>query len=52
MFVLFRDKHGYAQVRRASELPGVAEFIQAGGLLGDLWMEGHLGVGDPLHDAG
>lgn len=52
MFVLFRDKHGYAQVRRASELQGVTEFIQAGGLLGDLWMEGHLGVGDPLHDAG
>lgn len=50
MFVLFRDHHGYTQVRRSSELQGVTEFVEAGGLLGDLWMEGHLGVGDPLHD--
>lgn len=46
--VLWRDEQGYAQTRRAAELPGVNEFIKHGALLGQLWMEGQLGVGDPL----
>ncbi len=46
--VLWRDEHGYTQTRRASDIPGVPEFVRAGALLGDLWMEGQLGVGDPL----
>lgn len=46
--VLWRDEQGYTRAQRASDLVGVSEFMQHGALLGDLWMEGHLGVGDPL----
>ncbi len=46
--VLWRDEQGYTRTQRASDLPGVPEFMQHGALLGDLWMEGQLGVGDPL----
>jgi predicted ATPase len=50
--VLWRDRHGYTQADRTSDLRGVAEFVAAGGLLGQLWMEGQLGVGDPLVNEG
>jgi hypothetical protein len=50
--VLWRDQAGYTQVRQASELPGVNEFVAHGALLGHLWMEGQLGVGDPLVNQG
>ena len=50
--VLYRDEYGYTQVVRASDLQGVPEFIQAGALMGHLWVEGRLGVGDPLVNAG
>jgi predicted ATPase len=50
--VLWRDEQGYAQTQRAVDLPGVAEFVEHGALLGHLWMEGQLGVGDPLVNQG
>lgn len=50
--VLWRDDDGYTQTRRAAELPGVAEFVAQGAALGHLWMEGQLGVGDPLVSQG
>ncbi|MCZ2291908.1 MAG: AAA family ATPase [Burkholderiales bacterium] len=50
--VLWRDEQGYAQTRRAVDLPGVTEFVKQGALLGQLWMEGQLGVGDPLVNQG
>ena len=50
--VLWRDDNGYTQTRRASELPGVSQFVEQGALLGHLWMEGQLGVGDPLVNQG
>lgn len=46
--VLWRDEQGYTRTQRASDLQGVTQFMQHGALLGDLWMEGQLGVGDPL----
>lgn len=46
--VLWRDDRGYTQSEIASSIRGVQEFVQEGALLGHLWMEGHLGVGDPL----
>lgn len=46
--VLWRDEQGYTRTQRASDVVGVSEFIQHGALLGDLWMEGQLGIGDPL----
>jgi len=50
--VLWRDESGHTRAERASDLPGVAEFVANGALLGHLWMEGHLGVGDPLINQG
>jgi predicted ATPase len=50
--VLWRNEQGYTQTSRASELRGVKDFIDNGALLGHLWMEGQLGVGDPLVNAG
>ncbi len=50
--VLWRDEQGYTQSRRANDLPGVPEFVEHGALLGHLWMESQLGVGDPLVNQG
>jgi predicted ATPase len=50
--VLWRDEQGYTQSRRAADLLGVSEFVENGALLGHLWMEGQLGVGDPLVNEG
>jgi len=50
--VLYRDEHGYTQTQRVADLYGVKEFMEHGGLLGDLWMEGHFNVGDPLSNSG
>lgn len=49
---LYRDEQGYTQAIRVSDIQGVPEFVQAGASLGHLWLEGHLGVGDPLVNAG
>ena len=50
--VLFRDDQGFTQTLRASAVVGVREFMAAGASLGDLWMEGHFGAGDPLVASG
>lgn len=46
--ILNRDATGYTQVVRAADIQGIDQMVAAGGSLGDLWMEGHFGVGDPL----
>jgi predicted ATPase len=46
--VLYRNDAGYTEVVRASDVKGISAFIEQGAKLGDLWLEGHLGVGDPL----
>lgn len=50
--ILYRDEHGYTQTKLAAEIVGVDSFIETGGLLGDLWMEGYFGVGNPLVNSG
>jgi predicted ATPase len=50
--VLWRDVQGYTKAQRASDLQGVQAFVAEGALLGQLWMEGQLGVGDPLVNQG
>jgi predicted ATPase len=50
--VLYRDDSGYTQAIRAVDIPGIAEFMEAGASLGHLWLEGRFGVGDPLVNAG
>jgi len=50
--VLYRDELGYTQAVRASDIRGIPEFVHAGAAMGHLWLEGHLGVGDPLVNEG
>ncbi|MBN1345157.1 MAG: AAA family ATPase [Phycisphaerae bacterium] len=50
--VIYRDEQGYSQVTRAADAKGVTGFVKAGASMGHLWLEGHLGVGDPLVNAG
>lgn len=52
VWVLWRDEQGYTQTKRVRDIKGVADFVEQGALLGDLWMEGYLGVGDPLVNQG
>jgi len=49
---LYRDDQGYTQTVRAADVPGIPQFLAEGATLGYLWLEGHLGVGDPLVNAG
>jgi hypothetical protein len=48
VWILFRNAEGYTQAVKASEIRGIRELIEEGGKLGQLWAEGHFGVGDPL----
>ena len=50
--VLWRDNEGYTQCQPLKENRKVRAFMEAGAQLGDLWMEGHFGVGDPLTEGG
>ncbi|MCY4075895.1 MAG: AAA family ATPase [Acidobacteria bacterium] len=50
--VLWRDERGYTHVERTSDIQGVDRFLQEGATLGDLWMEGQFGLGDPLVNEG
>ena len=46
--ILWRDEDGYTQTQQINEVPGIPVFIETGAQLGELWMEGQFGVGDPL----
>ena len=50
--VLYRDESGYTQTRRVSDMAEIVDMVAAGAHLGELWMEGHFDVGDPLTRAG
>lgn len=52
LWVVYRDSKGYAVVKRAADIKGVRENLEAGAKLGELWMEGYFGVGDPLARSG
>ena len=52
VWVLYRDEQGFTVCKRASEMMGINELIDAGAKLGQLWMEGHFEFGDPLTNAG
>lgn len=51
-WVVYRTVDGFTQVRRTSEMVGIKDFIDEGALLGQLWMENHFEVGDPLTNSG
>jgi len=48
VWVLYRDEHGYTQAQSVATMRGIAEFVEHGAQLGQLWMEGYFGAGDPL----
>lgn len=50
--ILWRDDAGYTRAQRVSDSRGINEFVEEGARLGDLWMEGQFGVGDPLVNHG
>ncbi len=50
--VLWRDESGYTQCHSLNQNEKVEAFMDAGAQLGDLWMEGHFEVGDPLTAGG
>lgn len=52
LWVLHRGSDGFTRNTRASEIPQVVTMAESGGALGDLWMEGYFGVGDPLGPPG
>ena len=52
VWVLYRTEDGFTRALRAAEMPGITEFMAEGALLGQLWMEGHFEVGDPLTNSG
>lgn len=47
VWILHRDENGFTQARRASDISGVQAFMDAGALLGQLWVEGYLGFAEP-----
>ena len=47
VWVMERDKDGFATVERADRLTGVPEFVQEGAVLGSLWFEGQFRRGNP-----
>ncbi len=48
VYVLWRNERGYTQTQRVADVSGVRQFLEEGAQLGNLWMEGYFGVGDPL----
>jgi len=51
-WVLYRDRNGFTQAVNTAGLPAIPPLMKQGALLGQLWMEGHFGVGDPLTAGG
>ncbi|MYC76148.1 AAA family ATPase [Candidatus Poribacteria bacterium] len=52
VWVLYRDEEGFTVCKRASDMLGVEQLLDAGAKLGKLWMEGFFEFGDPLTNAG
>ncbi len=42
LFILWRDDKGFTNLRRASEIHKIMDFINNGAKLGELWIEGYL----------
>jgi predicted ATPase len=50
--VIYRDESGYSKAVLAGDIQGIRKFVKAGASMGDLWMEGRFGLGDPLTNFG
>lgn len=51
-WVLYRDIKGFTQAVNTAAIAVVPPLMKQGALLGQLWMEGHFSVGDPLTRGG
>lgn len=47
VWVLHRDRNGYAHAKRAADMPGIKEFMEQGAKLGYLWTESYFEFGYP-----
>ena len=45
--VVWRDRDGFAKAMSTNDIFPVPELVEHGNQLGDLWMHGHFGVGNP-----
>ena len=45
--MVWRDQSGFAKVERVSDSERITSFLDAGGRLGDLWMEGQFSAAEP-----
>lgn len=52
LWVLYRDEQGFTKARRTDTMRGIPQQLEQGAKLGELWMEGHFEVGDPLTASG
>jgi predicted ATPase len=52
LWVIYRDVDGFTQAKRSSDMQSIPQLINNGNLLGNLWIEGHFDVGDPLVNSG
>jgi len=51
VWVLSRGRKGYATAHRVADMKGIREFMEEGAQLGQLWVENHFEVGDPLSES-
>jgi predicted ATPase len=47
VWAMMRGDDGYAVAKRIADMPGIQEMLDAGALLGDLWMENYFEFGNP-----
>ena len=52
VWVLYRDEHGFTVCKCTADMQRIKEFMDTGGKLGHLWMEGFFEFGDPLTNSG
>ncbi len=52
VWIIYRGIDGYTQAQQIAKIKGIKELLQHGAVLGDLWIEGHFGIGDPLNQEG
>lgn len=50
--VLYRDENGHTQASQVSDMNSITDMVENGAALGELWLEGHFEVGDPLTASG
>lgn len=52
VWAVFRGDDGYARVERGSDVPILKRMVEAGGKIGDLWLEGYFEKANPAPLAG